>query len=122
MKFTNIKFVLLLLVLLIIIGLLGYSFYNNYNLNYKVQEKFEDLVALNSTSLNSTSLNSTSLNSTLQNPVPPNFIPSKPEETEIFNKLTDYSNIITKTAPLIVNDIQGNINTISPEISSKQNY
>lgn len=104
MKFTNIKFVLVLLVLLIIIGLLGYSFYNNYNLNfnYKVQEKFEDLPSLN--------------------PMPPNFIPSKPEETEIFNKLSEYSNIMTKTAPSIVNDISGNINTILPEISSKQDY
>jgi hypothetical protein len=105
MKLTNINFVLVLLVLLIIIGLLGYSFYHNfnYNYNYKVQEKFEE---------NSTPLNSTPLN----------FTPSKPEEIEIFNKLSEYSNIVNKTSPSIVGNTQEDIGRILPEIRSKQNY
>ena len=90
MKFTNIKFVLVLLILLIIIGLFGYSFYHNYNYNYKVQENF-----------------------TL------NFTPN-PDETEVLNKFTEYSNIIDINSPQIVSDIQQNMDTIIPEITSKQ--
>jgi len=88
MKFTNIKFVLVLLVLFIIIGLFGYSFYHNFN--YKVQEKF----ALN-------------------------FTPNA-DETKILNKLNEYSNIMATNAPEIVSNIQNNVDTLKPQITSKQ--
>ena len=50
------------------------------------------------------------------------FTPSNQDETEIFDKLTDYSNIIDATAPTIVSDIQSNINKILPDITSKKDY
>ena len=48
------------------------------------------------------------------------YTPLNPDETSVLNKLTDYSDIITITSPKIVNDIQTNINTLTPQINFKQ--
>ena len=92
MKLTNIKFVLVLLVLLIIIGLLGYSFYNNYNYNYNY--KVQEKFT---------------------------YTPSNPDEVGVFNKLSEYSNIMT-TSPQIVSGTHQNIDILAPQITSKQDY
>ena len=64
-------------------------------------------------------INSSNTNTNTKENFALNFIPT-PSEKPVFNQLNEYSNIISKSSPQIVNDTQTDIKKLLPQVDLKQ--